>query len=372
MEQLKEAYKSNLRQYVNHTTVQANGQISKITVNLLNKSGFYEQVEAALRKIFNICRYMVPYNLLLTFGFLLYKMRTNEIEQYFIVDHLQRDLERRSLINQVPNIWRIHTLADEDQVITDIRQTDFFDLLRDHMESEQYNFKILRMMHMTAEIFTTIDCNIHNNVVSSQQQQQYIGRGVCGDESSSDDDDYDDEVTVRRASNPFILDEADVSRDDDEEEQSDGGGGDSTAASSQQQQKLIRQYVQSQCRSRKSPVLISLKNLLMSRNHSRPCGSSSQAYYRKLCFFAQVARWRLLLSAGGDCASPVSDVDIRETTEQYYELYKTTYNITSDEMFEGVHISILHFLEYIFKLRINFYEIHSLKKAPPPSTALMQ
>ena len=69
MEQLKEAYKSNLRQYVNHTTVQANGQISKITVMLLNKSGFYEQVEAALRKIFNICRYMVPYNLLLAFGF---------------------------------------------------------------------------------------------------------------------------------------------------------------------------------------------------------------------------------------------------------------------------------------------------------------
>ena len=123
-------------------------------------------------------------------------MRTNEIEQYFIVDHLQRDLERRSLINQVPNIWRIHTLADEDQVITDIRQTDLFDLLRDHMESEQYNCKILRMTHMTVEIFPTIDCNIHNNVVSSQQQQQYVGRGVRGDdddESSSDDDDDDDD-----------------------------------------------------------------------------------------------------------------------------------------------------------------------------------
>ena len=353
--------------------MQANGQISKITVNLLNKSGFYEQVEAALRKIFNICRYMVPYNLLLAFGFLLYTMRTYEIEQYFVVDHWQRDLERRSLINQVPNIWRIHTLADEDQVITDIRQTDFFDLLRDHMESEQYNFKILRMTHMTAEIFPTIDCNIHNNVVSSQQQQQYIGRGARGDESSSDDDDDDDddEVTVRRASNPFILDEADVSRDDDEEEQSDGGG-DSTAASSQQQQKLIRQYVQSQCRSRKSPVLISLKNLLMSRHHSRPFGSSSQAYYRKLCFFAQVARWRLLWSDDDAVASSVSDDDIRETTEQYYELYKTTYNITSDEMFEGVHVSILHFLEYSFKLRINVYEIHSLKRAPPPSTTLTQ
>ena len=37
-------------------------------------------------------------------------------------------------------------------------------------------------------------------------------------------------------------------------------------------------------------------------------------------------------------------------------------------MFEGVHVSILHFLEYIVKLRINVYEIHSLKKAPPSAT----
>ena len=53
-------------------------------------------------------------------------MSTGEIEKYFVVDHLQRDIERKSLINQVPNIWLIRTVADEDQVIVDIRQTDFF------------------------------------------------------------------------------------------------------------------------------------------------------------------------------------------------------------------------------------------------------
>ena len=356
-ERLKEVYRSNLRQYVNHTTVQADGQISRITVHLLNTRGFYEQVEAALRKIFNICRFMVPYNLLLAFGFLVYKMNTGEIEQYFVVDHLQRDIERKSLINQVPNIWLIRTVADEDQVIVDIRQTDFFDVLRDHMESEQYNFKIIRMTHMTAEMFPSIDCNIHNNVMA--QQQQYVGRGVDDDdESASSDDEYDDDDD-RRPGNPFILDEADVDHDYEEEtvQQSD----DDTAG--RDQGVLIRQYVQSQCRSRKSPVLVSLKKLLTSRHHSRSCGSSSQEYYKKLCFFAQVARWRLLWSDGGQAS--VSDEDIRDRMEQYYELYKTTYNITSDEMFEGVHVSILHFLEYIFKLRINVYEIHSLKKAPP-------
>ena len=284
-ERLKEVYRSNLRQYVNHTTVQADGQISRITVNLLNTRGFYEQVEAALRKIFNICRFMVPYNLLLAFGFLVYKMRTSEIEQYFVVDHLQRDIERKSLINQVPNIWLIRTVADEDQVIVDIRQTDFFDVLRDHMESEQYNFKIIRMTHMTAEMFPAIDCNIHNNVVSSQQQHQYVGRGGSTDLSDDDEslDEYDDD---HYQSNPFILDEADVSCDDDEMllEDHQCSDDDDRVGGGHDQHLLIRQYVQSKCRSRKSPVLVSLKKLLMSRHYSRPSGSSSQAYYRKLCF----------------------------------------------------------------------------------------
>ena len=78
-----------------------------------------------------------------------------------------------------------------------------------------------------------------------------------------------------------------------------------------------------------------------------------------MCFFAQVARWRLLCDSG-----VASDDDICDKTDEYYELYKRTYNIPSDKLFEGVHVSILHFLEYIFKLRINVYEIHCLKQAP--------
>ena len=209
------------------------------------------------------------------------------------------------------------------------------------MESEQYNCKILRMTHMTAEIFPAVDCNIHNSVVGSQQN---VGRG-CGDSSSSDEEEDDDIV---RDCNPFILDEAEVDDDDNDE--------DSNIITGKDAEHLIRKYVQFQCRSRKSPVLVSLKNVLAQHQLSR-CGA--QTKYKKLCFFAQVARWRLLCDTG-----VASDDDIRDKTDEYYELYKRTYNIPSDELFEGVHVSILHFLDYIFKLRINVYEIHSLKQAP--------
>ena len=86
------------------------------------------------------------------------------------------------------------------------------------------------------------------------------------------------------------------------------------------------------------------------------------AVYKKLCFFAQVARWRLLFeSAGGE---EVDATKIRKTALEYYSTYKYHFNIQSDDMFEGVHVSIVNFMEYIFKMRINVYEIHSLKKRP--------
>ena len=104
------------------------------------------------------------------------------------------------------------------------------------------------MTHMTAEIFPAVDCNIHNSVVGSQQ---YVGRG-CGDSSSSDDEERGGDDDIVRDSNPFILDEAEVD-DCYDQESAD------TTITGKDAETLIRKYVQYQCKSRKSPVLISLK-----------------------------------------------------------------------------------------------------------------
>ena len=53
------------------------------------------------------------------FGFVLYKMQT--------------DPNNRVLINQIPNVWVIRNVTDEDGGIRDIQQTDLFDLLRIRM-----------------------------------------------------------------------------------------------------------------------------------------------------------------------------------------------------------------------------------------------
>ena len=75
-------------------------------------------------------------------------------------------------------------------------------------------------------------------------------------------------------------------------------------------------------------------------------------------FFAQVARWKLVLCGGAEIDAKV----IQDKAMEYYSTDKYHFNIQSDKMFQGIHVSIMHSCEYIYKLRINVYEIHSLKK----------
>ena len=112
---------------------------------------------------------------------------------------MERDLSNKALINQIPNVWLIQNVSDKDQVISDIKQANFFDLLRDQMELDQYNVMIMRITHMAAEVFPALNSNIHNKVLMTIS---HTGRGV-GD----DDDDDDDEADVD--------DECDNDDDDD-------------------------------------------------------------------------------------------------------------------------------------------------------------
>ena len=63
-----------------------------------------------------------------------------------------------------------------------------------------------------------------------------------------------------------------------------------------------------------------------------------------------------------DNNSKPNEKAIREKALQYYHTYKYHFNIQSDDMFEGVHVTVVHLLEHIYKTRINVYEIYSLKK----------
>ena len=86
--------RSNLSEYVSRTRRdQYDGAIDKITVNLLENIPFLEQVETALRSIFDLSRVHVPFKMAVAFGFLLYNPQTDSFETFYINDHLSRDAE---------------------------------------------------------------------------------------------------------------------------------------------------------------------------------------------------------------------------------------------------------------------------------------
>ena len=85
-------------------------------------------------------------------GSILYKMQTDHCEQCYIIKHLETDPRDKGVIKQIPNVWTIGSVED-DAVIRDIQQTDFFDLLCDQSNAEQYTFLIVRMTHMAVNAF---------------------------------------------------------------------------------------------------------------------------------------------------------------------------------------------------------------------------
>ena len=144
--------------------------------------------------------------------------------------------------------------------------------------------------------------------------------------------------------NPYILD--DVSGNVEGKEEDDGVAGCT-------KDERINKYVKSQSCGRKNCPLVSLKNAMVQKHGGRV---GAIALYKKLCFFAQVAHWRFVSeSVAGD---EIDAKRIRKTALDYYSTYKYHFNIQSDDMFEGVHVSIVNFMEYIVKMRINVYEIH--------------
>ena len=275
-DRLRDFYANNLQQYVNHTTTR-DGRIEKFNINLLGRRGFLSQVESTLRLVFDACRYQIPYRIAIGFGFVLYKTQTDQFDQFFVVDHLARHPNDRVLINQIPNVCIIRSEADEDGVIRDIQQTDFFKLLCDQSDAEQYNFLIVRMTNMVVQVFPILDCDIHDNKFGNRQ---YIGRGADDSDGEGEDEEksveYDDEKEEPSTTrNPYIL--AEVSEDengDDEEEEDDGTDG-------RTKDERINKYVQIRS-NRKGGALVSLKKTMTQKHGGR--GAGATVLYKKLCF----------------------------------------------------------------------------------------
>lgn len=137
---MKDVYADNLKEVVSRTRRSPQGQVEKVTVHLLENRPFLGQVETHLNSIFDVARPEIPYKIALAFSFLLYDEDKDEFRHFCVNDHLSRDATNRDVINHVPNIWTIRKANDEEQVMTSIRQSDFFSQVRDEFSGGNYIF----------------------------------------------------------------------------------------------------------------------------------------------------------------------------------------------------------------------------------------
>ena len=417
---IRDVYRSNVSEYVSRTRRdQYDGGIDKITVNLLENIPFLQQVETALRSIFDLSRVHVPFKMALAFGFLLYNSNTDSFETFYINDHLSRDATDRNIIHQVPNIWTIRNEQDEAQVFSDIESSDFFTQVRDIFSGQNYNFVIVRATHMSVQLFPMMDSNIYNDIDTNRDDT--YGHALPtddDDDDTSDDDDDDDDASMvidddddddddddsinyfDSARHPFIDYEADDSRGGNDELIStiyDGPSGidfddDATVMSSvigddddrptsaaqehttdaEKQAKLISDYLHALSRQQKkfATKTGTNQNVLVSLTYVNSITSTPTSSDRlsTLCFFYHLAFWHL------QCKHPTivysrkeKGQEIKELGERYYNTYKHFYRISNDTNFKGVSLRLLPYLEYLFRTRINVFTVESLDESNPSS-----
>ena len=394
---LRDVYRSTLSEYVARTRRdQYDGAIDKITVNLLENIPFLEQVETALRSIFDLSRVHVPFKMAVGFGFLLYNPQTDSFETFYISDHLSRDAQDRNFIHQVPNVWTIRNEADEAQVFRDIESSDFFTQVRDIFNGQNYNFFIVRATHMSVQLFPMIDSNVYNDIDTNRDDM--FGHALPDDTSDEEEEendiddngsydlnyyDYDDD-SIRY---PFIDFEADetgandelidtiydgIGDDDDTTMMSSVAGDDDDTSNNntaemtdaEKQAKLIKDYLKALSRQQHATtnqedsnhsVLVSLSYL-----NSITSTPNSKERLSNLCFFYQLAFWHLQCKHPNTVYGRSKGQEIKELGDSYNNTYKHFYRISNDTNFKGVSLRLLPYLEYLFQTRINVFVVESL------------
>eukprot|EP00794_Sanderia_malayensis_P021229 gene21229-biopygen16264 len=200
IKRLQQEYMDNLKELVNHVVIdKEDGEIRRITVNLVQKVPFEEQLEKALREIFAAVRHQTPYKLVLAFGFLLYKRKTDELWTFYVNEHLSRDPVDRRFIHQLPNVWSVHDRRDEEKIIVELKEMDFFNALQNQLDQHGYDVMVIRVTNVVAEVFPTADAAesysnllqaaVHDGDDNNDRTAVLEGRGGDGGED-------DDETTT--------------------------------------------------------------------------------------------------------------------------------------------------------------------------------
>eukprot|EP00794_Sanderia_malayensis_P021216 gene21216-biopygen16244 len=337
------------------------GEIRRITVNLVQKVPFEEQLEKALREIFAAVRHQTPYKLVLAFGFLLYKRKTDELWTFYVNEHLSRDPVDRRFIHQLPNVWSVHDRRDEEKIIVELKEMDFFNALQNQLDQHGYDVMVIRVTNVVAEVFPTADAAesysnllqaaVHDGDDNDDRTAVLEGRGGDGGE---DDDDDDDDVVMDDVFDDDDDDHREVEAEDDDDDNNYVLNADRRKTRRKEKDEngeRIDAYVK-RCSTKRSTILYGGRVKNIRRNED---------VLQKLCFFIQMAFWHLRAEKKKK-PNERNGAEIERRARDYFRLYCREFGIDNDEEFTGVNVKIVDNLEYLFKTRVNVFVCTALEQ----------
>eukprot|EP00794_Sanderia_malayensis_P013357 gene13357-biopygen10668 len=360
IKRLQQEYMDNLKELVNRVVIdREDGEIRRITVNLVQKVPFEEQLERALREIFAAVRHQTPYKLVLAFGFMLYKRKTDELWTFYVNEHLTRDPVDRRFIHQLPNVWNVHDRRDEEKIIVELKEMDFFNALQSQLDQHGYDVIVIRITNVVAEVFPTVaTAESYSNLLQAAVHDGDDETVLEGRGEEEDDDDDDAMDAMDNVFDQEVEEVEEVEAEEEEEKNNDDNNYVLNADRRKTRRKerdengeRIDAYVK-RCSTKRSTILYGRRVKNFRRNED---------VLPKLCFFIQMAFWHLRAEKKKK-PNERNGAEIEKRAQDYFRLYCGEFEIDNDEEFTGVNVKIVDNLEYLFKTRVNMFVCTALER----------
>eukprot|EP00112_Aurelia_sp_Birch-Aquarium-sp1_P008631 Seg1956.8 transcript_id=Seg1956.8/GoldUCD/mRNA.D3Y31 product="hypothetical protein" protein_id=Seg1956.8/GoldUCD/D3Y31 len=364
IEKVKDAYMKNAASIMTHSTRGNDGQMLTYNVHLVGSAPFNDQIDDILQKVYVENQQNMPYQMAMAFGFFLHTPKTGKYSYWYANTHLSHEQgangSRSDILQQKDNIWQIRNRSDMDACANDIKNTDFFTLVRNAFEES--STVLVRSTNVKVQIYPLGDNAIGRGEDDDDEEDDY---------EEEDDDEYedeDDDVRSRRRENPFVRLEAEVEDDvveeDDEEEDEEEDQDQERDQDQDQEQGQEQEQDQSKLNDKK------IGNFLRGRKHGRGKNvySLSKRFRRNngandsMCFFHCLAFMELAYERGIQTVSGLydqCDVDeeVKIKSKELFDIYCKTHSLTdvSKATFNGVSVRLIPILEHLFHYRIHVY-----------------
>eukprot|EP00112_Aurelia_sp_Birch-Aquarium-sp1_P015902 Seg3562.6 transcript_id=Seg3562.6/GoldUCD/mRNA.D3Y31 product="Gastrula zinc finger protein XlCGF52.1" protein_id=Seg3562.6/GoldUCD/D3Y31 len=149
IESIQKAYLDHAAEIVTHSRRDDNRQLMSYNIHMIENIPFDQQIDSILNDVYMENECNIPYKISLMFAFMLFTPSTGKVGYWHANTHLSHEARAGDVLQQRDNIWEIRSRVDMQACANDIKNTDFFTMMRNALEDS--NSVILRVTNNRSE-----------------------------------------------------------------------------------------------------------------------------------------------------------------------------------------------------------------------------